>query len=207
MKGQIALPFDWPADESERDFILSDANAQVARHLDHWSLWPVMATLLSGPRKSGRSLIGRLFARKTGGWLIDDAERADEETIFHAWNRAQEERRPLLIVVDEPPPAWTVKLPDLRSRLAATPHIAITEPDDALAAALIEKQLATRGLAAPPEIARYLLPRIERSYVAVQRIVDAIDELALAERHRITVPLVRKALLSMGVIDPSPVSD
>lgn len=200
---QIGLPFEWPADEQERDFILSDANRLVSRHLEHWSLWPVMATILTGPRKSGRSLLGRIFARKSGGALIDDAERAGEEAIFHAWNRAQEERRPLLIVADAPPPTWEVRLPDLRSRLSATPHVAITEPDDPLAGALIEKLIVARGLAPPPDLARYLLPRIERSYVGIHRIVDALDALALASRHRITLPLARKALESIGVIDDS----
>lgn len=200
---QIALPFEWPAGEHERDFILSDANRLVARHLDHWSLWPVMATIITGPRKSGRSLIGRMFARKTGGALIDDAERASEESVFHAWNRAQEDRRPLIIIADAPPPEWRVGLRDLRSRLLATPHVAITEPDDALACALIEKLLVARGLAPPPDLARYLLPRIERSYVGIHRIVDALDGIALARRHRITLPLARKALASIGVIDDS----
>lgn len=201
---QIALPFEWPADEHERDFILSDANRMVVRHLDHWSLWPVMATIITGPRKSGRSLIGRIFARKTGGALIDDAERATEEALFHAWNRAQEEHRPLLIIADAPPPAWRIRLPDLRSRFSATPHVAIAEPDDALAGALIEKLLLARGLAPPADLGRYLLPRIERSYIGIHRIVDAIDELALATRHRITLPLARKALATIGVIDDSP---
>ena len=200
---QIALPFDWPADEHERDFIISDANRLAARHLDHWALWPVMATIITGPRKSGRSLLGRIFARKTGGTLIDDAERASEEALFHAWNRAQEEHRPLIIIADAAPPAWRVRLPDLRSRLAATPHVAIAEPDDELAAALIEKLIGARGVASPPDLARYLLPRIERSYVGIHRIVDALDELALASRHRITLPLARKALVSIGVIDDS----
>ena len=200
---QIALPFEWPADEHERDFILSEANSQVARHLDHWSLWPVMATIITGPRKSGRSLIGRLFARKTGGELIDNAERAGEEMLFHAWNRAQERHRPLLIIADAPPPVWRVRLPDLRSRLSATPHVAIAEPDDALAAALIEKLLVARGLVPPPDLARYLVPRIERSYIGINRIVDAIDEIALSRRHRITLPLARQALAKLGVIDDS----
>ena len=200
---QIALPFEWPADEHERDFIISDANRLVARHLDHWALWPVMATIITGPRKSGRSMLGRIFARKTGGTLIDDAERASEEALFHAWNRAQEEHRPLIIIADAAPPTWRVRLPDLRSRLAATPHVAIAEPDDELAAALIEKLIAARGVASPPDLARYLLPRIERSYVGIHRIVDALDELALASRHRITLPLARKALASIGVIDDS----
>ena len=200
---QIALPFEWPADEHERDFIISDANRLVARHLDHWALWPVMATIITGPRKSGRSMLGRIFARKTGGMLIDDAERTSEEALFHAWNRAQEEHRPLIIIADAAPPTWRVRLPDLRSRLAATPHVAIAEPDDELAAALIEKLIAARGVASPPDLARYLLPRIERSYVGIHRIVDALDELALASRHRITLPLARKALASIGVIDDS----
>lgn len=200
---QIALPFEWPADEHERDFIISDANRLVARHLDHWALWPVMATIITGPRKSGRSLLGRIFARKTGGTLIDDAERASEEALFHAWNRAQEEHRPLIVIADAAPPAWRIRLPDLRSRLAATPHVAIAEPDDELAAALIEKLIGARGVASPPDLARYLLPRIERSYVGIHRIVDALDELALASRHRITLPLARKALASIGVIDDS----
>jgi hypothetical protein len=200
---QIALPFEWPADEHERDFILSDANRMAARHLEHWALWPVMATIVTGPRKSGRSMLGRIFAKKTGGRLIDDAERAGEEALFHAWNRAQEEHRPLILIADAAPPVWRIRLPDLRSRLSATPHVAIAEPDDALAAALIEKLVVARGLAPPPDLARYLLPRIERTYVSIHRIVDALDELALATRHRITLPLARKALESIGVIDAS----
>ena len=59
-----------------------------------------MATLVTGPRKSGRSLLGRIFVRKTGGRLFDNAEDHDEEALFHAWNDAQARRRPLLIVAD-----------------------------------------------------------------------------------------------------------
>jgi hypothetical protein len=103
---QIALPLDWPAGADERDYIVSEANKPLIRHLEHWSLWPVMATILTGPRKSGRSLLGRIFVGKSGGEMIDDADRADEEAIFHAWNRAQERRRPLILAADMPPPIW-----------------------------------------------------------------------------------------------------
>ena len=198
---QAALPFDWPAADDERDFIVSDANAPVIRHFEHWSLWPVMATLLTGPRKSGRSLLGRIVAAKTGGQLIDGVERADEEATFHAWNRAQERRRPLIMTADEAP--WTPALPDLRSRLAATPRIVIARPDEALAAQLIEKLCHARGLAAPAELVRYLVPRLERSYLGIHRAVDALDELALQRRQGLTVPLARQALLKLGVIDES----
>ena len=140
---QIALPLDWPVADRDEDFLISEANRAAFEHLKRWSLWPVMATLLTGPRKSGRSLLGRIFVRKTGGRLFDNAEEHDEEALFHAWNEAQATRRPLLIVADAPPPRWEVALPDLRSRLAATPHVAIGEPDDALIGAA-DRQAARR---------------------------------------------------------------
>ena len=86
---QIALPLDWPVADADEDFLISDANRTAFDHFKRWTLWPVAATLLTGPRKSGRSLLGRIFVRKTGGRLFDNAESHDEEAIFHAWNQAQ----------------------------------------------------------------------------------------------------------------------
>lgn len=200
---QIALPLDWPEDERDDDFILSDANAAVARHLEHWALWPVPATILTGPRKSGRSLLGRIFARKTGGRLLDDAWRVPEEDIFHAWNAAMQSHRPLLIVADEAPPAWRIALPDLASRLSATPRIAILPPDDALLQALLERGLARRGLMAPPALVAWLSTRIERSYVGIAAAIDALDRASLSRRQRLTIALARTALGEAGVIEAS----
>lgn len=189
---QIALPLGWPADERQEDFIVGETNAAAVRHLDHWGTWPVMATILTGPRKSGRSLLGRLFARRSGGRLIDDADRRPEDELFHAWNDAQASRKPLLLVADEPPPAWRVRLPDLRSRLAATPAVALADPDDRLAAALLEKLFVQRNLQPQAELIAWLLPRIERTHVEIIRTVDALDEAALAKRARLSVKLARE---------------
>lgn len=188
---QIALPLGWPADERQEDFIVSESNARAVRHLDHWGTWPVMATILTGPRKSGRSLLGRLFARKSGGRLVDDADRRPEDELFHAWNAAQESHKPLLIVADEPPPTWKVRLPDLRTRLSATPIVSLGDPDDLLAAGLIEKLLLQRNLQVPPGLVQWLVPRIERSHIGIIRAVDTLDEAALARRVRLSVKLAR----------------
>lgn len=201
MTDQIALPFQWPAEANERDFIVGDANRTAVRHLEHWSLWPVMASVLTGPRKSGRSLLGRIFAAKTGGRFVDNAESQDEERLFHAWNAAQADRKPLLLAADEPPARWKIKLPDLRSRLLASQHVAIEEPDSALMTALVEKLINNRGLEARPEVVRYVVPRIERSYVALGRLVDALDEAALARRRPITLAVAKEALATIGVTE------
>src|SRR3546814_6550883 len=59
--------------------------------------------------------MGRLFARETGGRVIDGHASVAEEEIFHAWNAAQASGTPLLIIADAPPSDWNVALPDLRS--------------------------------------------------------------------------------------------
>jgi hypothetical protein len=197
---QIALPLDWPVADRDEDFLISESNRAAFDHLKRWSLWPVMATLVTGPRKSGRSLLGRLFVRKTGGRLFDNAEDHDEEALFHAWNEAQLSRRPLLIVADSPPPVWSVDLPDLRSRLAATPHVEIAGPDDRLIGDLIVKLLGDRGIAVPPEVPAFIVPRIERSYVAVQQVVAALDRAALSHHRRMTVAMAKRALSESGII-------
>ena len=197
---QIALPLDWPVADDDEDFLVSDSNRAAFDHFKRWSLWPVMATLLTGPRKSGRSLLGRIIVRKTGGRLFDNAEDHDEEAIFHAWNEAQEKRRPLLLIADSPPPAWEVKLPDLRSRLAATPHVRIEDPDDALFRDLIVKLLADRGVLVPPEVPDYLVPRVERTYVTIQQIVELVDRTTLSHHRRVTTPMVKRALTEAGII-------
>ncbi len=198
---QIALPLDWPVASRDADFLVSDANRIAFEHLRRVSTWPVMATLLTGPRKSGRSLLGRIFARRSGGRLFDDAERHDEEALFHAWNDAQAGRRPLLLIAAAPPPAWRIALPDLASRLAATPHVRLTEPDELLMAQLIAKLLGDRGIAAPREVVDYLVRRIERSYVSVLAVVEALDRALLARHRRMTGAMARDVLDAAGAVE------
>jgi hypothetical protein len=197
---QIALPLDWPQSGDERRFILSDANAQAFEHFRHWSMWPVKATVLTGPRRSGRSLLARGFVERVGGRLFDDAERHDEEALFHAWNQAQETGKPLVIVVDDSE-GWTVSLPDLKTRLAVTPVARIHQPDDALFSALIELLFADRGLHIPGEALRFITGRVHRDYLTAEKVVEVIDRFAIAERARLSLPTVRRALMEAGLID------
>ncbi len=200
---QIALPFDWPADAEKSDFLVTNCNRAVSEHLEHWSRWPVRATVLVGPRKSGRSLLGRIFASNTAGHVIDDAETHSEADIFHAWNRAQEEGRPLLVTTLKPPAEWPVRLPDLKSRLGATPMIVLHQPDVELCEKLIAHLLHRRGVAVPQDVARFVAARMERSYVEVQRVVDALDQESLSAKRAITIPFARERLQASGLFDPT----
>lgn len=194
---QAALPFAWPEDDAASGFAVTPSNRLAVRHLDAIGTWPVWVTLLTGPRKSGRSLLGRVFAARTGGQLIDDADRRDDRMLFNAWNEAQEARRPLLMIAEAPPPIWSVALPDLASRLAATPVVALGDPDDAWIAAVLKRQFNRRGMTLLPDVLAYIVPRAPRSHRGVIAMIDSLDAASLARKGGITLPLARR------VIDPA----
>lgn len=198
---QIALPLDWPQARDDSRFIISEANVEAYEHFRSWSLWPVKATMLTGPRRSGRTLLARAFVERVHGRLFDHAERHNEAEIFHAWNDAQDDGRPLVMIVDEVPPIWEVALPDLRTRLAVTPIARIQQPDDELFRGIIRLLFADRGLHIPEEALKFISERVERSYLMAERVVEAIDRYAIAERARLTLPTIRRALSEGGIID------
>jgi chromosomal replication initiation ATPase DnaA len=185
---QIALPLDWPQTDEETRFIVSEANREAFEHFRRWSMWPVRATILTGPRRSGRTLLARTFVERVGGRLVDQAERADEEELFH------------VMIADEVPPAWAPRLPDLRTRLAITPVATIGQPDDALFTALMQLLFADRGLHVAPEALRFMAERLNREYWTAERAIEEVDRFAIAERARVTLPTIRRALSQARMI-------
>jgi chromosomal replication initiation ATPase DnaA len=197
---QIALPLDWPQTEGETRFIVSDANREAFEHFRRWSMWPVKATILTGPRRSGRTLLARTFVQRVGGKLVDQAEQANEEELFHAWNDAQDTGHPLIMISDQGPPVWTPRLPDLRTRLAITPVATIGQPDDDLFSAVTQLLFADRGLHVAPEALRFMVERLNREYWTAERAVEEVDRFAIAERARVTLPTIRRALSQARMI-------
>jgi chromosomal replication initiation ATPase DnaA len=195
---QLPLPLAYRPATGAADFVHAAANADAVAWLDGV---PAARTLLIGPPASGKSHLGRIFAARHGATLIDDADARDQEELFHAWNAATA-AAPVLFTAHALPRQW-VTLPDLASRLAATPTLVIGPPDDALLAALLVKQFADRGVRVADDVVAYLVIRIERSFAAVATIVATLDAAALAAGREVTVPLARAVLDGQGDwIDP-----
>jgi hypothetical protein len=191
---QIALPLDELRPGAASSLIITESNAQVATALVQASNWPGRCAILCGPARSGKSLMARYFVMQASGDVIDNAETAGEEVLFNAWNRAQENGRPLLLISDIPPADWKIALPDLRSRLGAAMLLQIPPPDDELVTQLLQKHLADRGTVIGMEALAYASKRIERRYGAIEAFAREANALALAENAPINMGLVKRLI-------------
>lgn len=193
---QIALPLA-PAHGAET-IVVGPSLQPVIDGLLAAQDWPYRTCILSGPTRSGKSLLARWFEASGLGDAVDGADQRPEDEVFHLWNRAQASGRPLLLVNDRGPGEWRVKLPDLGSRLGGSMTLQIGAPDDELLAQLIEEHAARRGLALGEGAVAFLLPRIERSHAAAQTIVETIDRLSLERKSAVTQAVLRDAVAQVA---------
>jgi chromosomal replication initiation ATPase DnaA len=91
-----------------------------------------------------------------------------------------------------------MRLADLRSRLNTATPVGIPAPDDVLIAGVLAKLLLDRGLAVANEVISYALPRMERSFAAARTLVADVDATALGSRRKVTIPLLREVLETLG---------
>ncbi|MDZ4306631.1 DnaA ATPase domain-containing protein [Allopontixanthobacter sp.] len=194
---QIALPLAHRRAEDPQRIVIGNANRTVIEALRSPSEWPFRTAILTGPPRSGKSLLGRWFsaqgsASRGRGEVVDGANLLDETDLFHRWNRAQEDGRPLLLISDAQP--WDIALPDLRSRLGAALHLEIAAPDDAMVAGLMESLAAQRALVLGEGALTYLAPRAVRSFADIERLIATIDRLSLERKAPATLSIWRDAL-------------
>ena len=191
------------------DFVVSASNRDAVAWLDRWPDWPGSAIAIYGPPGCGKTHLAHVWQTRSKARFIDagigsslpgdlnlvlDAVRPPEEELFHLINHIRTKRGALLILDREAPARWPVRLPDLASRLASIPAIAVEPPDDALLAAILAKHFSDRQILVRPEVIAYLTRQIERSFAAAEAAVAALDRAAMAQGAPISVKLAREVL-------------
>jgi len=119
-----------------------------------------------------------------------------------AWERALfvllQERRDAgattLIAMRAPIAGACFGMPELTTRLAWGPVIALRALDDEARIAAFQQRATARGLDLPDETARYLLVRVQRNMVQLDALLDRLDTASLAAQRKLTVPFVREVL-------------
>lgn len=70
----------------------------------------------------------------------------------------------------------------------------IREPDDELLQALIVKLFNDRQVVISQEVLSYILANMQRSYAFARKLVAETDNISLARKRAVTIPIVKEAL-------------
>ncbi|MQT11140.1 HdaA/DnaA family protein [Segnochrobactrum spirostomi] len=214
---RVQLPLALPAAPAlgRDDFLVGPTNAAAAELIDRWPGWPSRLVVLVGPAGSGKSHLVAVWRQHAGAEIVAAADLGGidpiaaaagplavedvdsgpiaEVALFHLLNAAATGPG-LLLTARTPPEEWSVRLPDLGSRLRAATRVTMQEADDDLLRRVVVKLFADRQFAVDPGVIDYLLARMERSLAAANRLVAEIDREALAQRRPVTRGLVAEVL-------------
>lgn len=200
---------------SGEDFLIAPCNQEAIAWLDRFPDWPAPFLVIYGESGCGKSHLVEVFCMATGAKALklhqdpyqslgdarvatlDDLclhDETDQQALFHLYNHARETNARILITAQKPPSKWAIDLADLSSRMKSVPSVEIGPPDDQLMEAIMVKLFNDRQLKVDRAILSYLSVRMERSFRAAQKVVRAIDQQALAQKRKITLPLVREVL-------------
>lgn len=220
------LSFDLPVRTAlgRGDFFVSSANSAAVALIEAWRDWPGRKLLLAGPEGSGKTHLVHVWAERSGARIATAADltsedvptlaagpvaledccavagnRLAEEAMFHLHNMAIAEGHPILFTARTPAARWRLDLPDLTSRMQATPVAQLGAPDDALLQAVMMKLFADRQLSPSPETVPFLVRRIDRSFSAARRIVEALDSASLETARPINRRLAARVLDKSGL--------
>jgi DnaA family protein len=130
---------------------------------------------------------------------VDDLEQVVgriewERALFGIVREAEDGGARVVVAAKSPPALLTWALPDLGSRLAASPVFQLRALDESEQQEALQLRARLRGVELPEETSRWLLRRFPRDMRALYEILDTLDEAALVAQRRLTVPFIRSVL-------------
>jgi DnaA-homolog protein len=136
---------------------------------------------------------------------VDDVDavagNAAWERMLFSLHRELEERGGRLLTAARSPPALVAwSLADLGSRLAASTVCRLQGLEESQLTPALALRARVRGLELPAETARWLERRFPRDMRALYGLLDELDEAALVQRRRLTVPFIRAVLARHGLL-------
>lgn len=203
------------------------ANAAALQHLQALTL-PAAPVYLWGPAGSGKTHLLRALASdcRAAGLVVASFDAADEMpwtlpagTALALIDRCEALDAPAqhaafglfvdaatqglqLVAAGRLPPVDLSLRDDLRTRLAWG-HVFALEPlAEAETRAVLRREADQRGIRLSDDVMDYLLTRFERDLSHLMRLLDRLDQYALARARPVTVPLLRQMLAEEGAESP-----
>jgi DnaA family protein len=117
-----------------------------------------------------------------------------DEALFRLYRDVEERGARLIVAAGEPPGGLGWSLRDIASRFAAASVFALAPLDEAGRLEALRLRAYLRGVDLPDETVRFLQRRFPRDMQTLYRLLDTLDDAALAAQRRLTVPFVREVL-------------
>jgi chromosomal replication initiation ATPase DnaA len=205
--------------------LLTESNRPAWNRLLEWRSWPSGALTLIGPQGAGKSHMALAWAETVGAAVcgarqraldlfqgaegrivIDDADRYPDEPHLALLLDAARSRpgAAVLLVGEDRPEAWPVRLRDLRSRLSALPTVALNDPDDTLLMGLLERHCRARFIKLTEKAGTYLAAHMERSFAGARAVAEAIDRIHARGVRPVSIGVAARALRSIRADAPAP---
>ena len=128
--------------------------------------------------------------------LMDNADQFDAGQQHAAFTLFVEAATQGLAVVatGHAPPVDLALREDLRTRLGWGPTFALQPLSEPEVRAALRREADRRGILLGDEVIDYLLNRFARDLTHLMRLLDRLDEFALAAKRQVSVPLLRQML-------------
>ncbi|MEO0881690.1 MAG: hypothetical protein AAFY34_03055 [Pseudomonadota bacterium] len=213
------LRLDFPERPPDRtDLVVTAANEAAVSAAFAWQDWPSNLLCVFGPPMCGLGLIAHIWAEEADAKVVDHLalDQADaniirafaahngaidladavknEANLLTAINFATENSTRLLLTARSHPANWACSSPDLLSRLANMTALEIGPPDDDMVLQRLDAACRKRFIRLKPEDARYIMIRIEKSYVAIEDYVRRLDQAVAVSGRPPSVHLARSVL-------------
>ena len=132
-------------------------------------------------------------------YLLDDlegfcSEPDDERELMGFIERLKQNHASLVISAATAVPGLGIRLPDLRSRLLAIEGFELQPLGEAERREVVRTRARQRGIILSDEVLNWLFSHTDRELGIMLDLLERIDLLSLAEKRRVTIPLIKSLL-------------
>ncbi len=215
MGEQLTFDLGHEVSHALADFIVTDANELAFDHINNHARWAGPMTLITGPEKSGKTHLARIWAgfnsarfygagqleslAELGGSdpvVLDDIDRIghEEQALFHFLNQSMRDGRAVLMTASTDISEWPFITEDLKSRARLAAHFSVLASDDLALCQMFAKLFADRQVVVDPNVITYLVARMERSPGEVFVLAEILDKMALKRGKPISLKIAAEVL-------------
>jgi len=213
------------------DLITTPANETAFRVAKTPEQWPQPVICIAGPVACGLTSLARAWAGEfsatfldakslarlkrqaisnlAAGYIaIDDADATrSPEALLTLLNSVPDAGGRLLLTSHLAPGSWHTSSPDLKSRLNSLSLVEIHPPDEAMVRGRLMKRAGDYFLRLEEDLVKYLVPRLELSYEAVEAFVERLSDAVTLTGRAPSVPMAKDILDSTGATGSGSRSD